>query len=118
MVVGQNADLIGNALFLRRARQISGNEECFNIACRLVDWVLGCNPSNASSVEGVGNNQPPRFMNGDEFCPPTPQIPGAVMTGITGTEDDEPAPFGTLCDVEYDMPPTSLLIWVLTEMAG
>jgi len=118
MVIGNNLEVLGNALFLLRARQIAGDERCFTIACRQLDWVFGCNPSNASTVEGVGRNQAQRFMNGDEFLPPTPQIPGAVMTGITGTENDEPAPFGTLCDAEYDIPPTALLMWLLTELAG
>jgi len=118
MVIGNNFEVLGNALFLLRARQICGDKRCFSVACRQLDWVLGCNPCNASTVEGVGRNQPERYINDDAFVPPTPQIPGAVMTGITGTEDDRPAPFGTLCDVEYDMPPTALLMWLLTELAG
>jgi len=53
---------------------------------------------------------------GGDFFPGIPQIPGAVSTGITGSaEKDEPQQFfGIGC--EYDMPPTSLLMWLLAEI--
>mgnify|MGYP001263500744 CR=1 FL=1 len=107
---------MGNALFLLRAHKITGNRRYRDIAYRQLDWILGCNPFDASTVEGVGRNQPERLINTDEFFPPTPQIPGAVMTGICGTQEDEPAELGLGSDVEYDMPPTSLLMWLLVEL--
>jgi len=113
---GLNFDILGNALFLLRAHKITGNRRYRDIAYRQLDWILGCNPFDASTVEGVGRNQPERLINTDEFFPPTPQIPGAVMTGICGTQEDEPAELGLGSDVEYDMPPTSLLMWLLVEL--
>jgi hypothetical protein len=58
-----------------------------------------------------------RFVNGNEFFPPTPQIPGAVMTGIQGDANDNPEPFGNNCSTEYDMPPTVMLMWFLCELS-
>jgi len=115
--LGLNHDIVGNSLFLLRAHRLTGEKRYFDTACRQVDWVLGCNPFDASTVEGVGRNQPERFVNGGEFFPPTPQIPGAVMTGILGDNDDNPEPFGNNTSVEYDMPPTAMLMWILSELS-
>jgi hypothetical protein len=117
ILLGPNHDILGNALFLLRANRLTGEKRYFDVACRQVDWVLGCNPFDASTVEGVGLNQPMRFVNCGEFFPPTPQIPGAVMTGIQGDTDDNPEPFGNNCSTEYDMPPTSMLMWLLSEVS-
>ncbi len=118
IVLGPNHDILGSALFLLRAHRLTGRQRDFDVACRQIDWVLGCNPFDASTVEGVGLNQPLRFINGDEFFPPTPQIPGAVMTGIQGDADDNPEPFGNNCSTEYDMPPTAMLMWMLSELSS
>ena len=72
------------------------------IAQRQADWILGANPYDASSVTGVGYNQPYVPMFG-QFFPPTPQIPGAVIVGIGNTE--------------YDMPCVGTLMWLLSEIA-
>jgi hypothetical protein len=40
------------------------------------------------------------------------------MTGIQGAPDDNPEPFGNNCSTEYDMPPTALLMWTLSELAS
>jgi len=116
--LGPNHDILGNALFLLRASRLAGEKRYFDAACRQIDWVLGCNPFDASTVEGVGLNQPLRFINGGEFFPPTPQIPGAVMTGIQGDDNDNPEPFGNNCSTEYDMPPTAMLTWLLSELSS
>lgn len=118
ILLGPNHDILGNALFLLRACRLTGDRRCCDTACRQVDWVLGCNPFDASTVEGVGLNQPMRFVNYSEFFPPTPQIPGAVMTGIQGDADDNPEPFGNNCSTEYDMPPTAMLMWMLSELSS
>lgn len=118
ILLGPNHDILGNALFLLRANRLTGEKRYFDVACRQIDWVLGCNPFDASTVEGVGLNQPMRFVNYGEFFPPTPQIPGAVMTGIQGDADDNPEPFGNNCSTEYDMPPTAMLMWLLSEVSS
>lgn len=112
---GINHNILGHALFLLEAGKLMGNDRYYALACRQADWVLGCNPFNRSSVEGVGYNQISRLVGGD-FFPDTSQIPGAVNTGITGSaERDEPQQFFGIGS-EYDMPPTALLIWLLAEM--
>jgi hypothetical protein len=115
--VGMNTDILGAALFLLRAHDVTGDKRCRPTACRQLDWILGCNPFDASTVEGVGRNQPERLINTDEFFPPVPQIPGAVMTGMIGDEHDEPAPFAMGVEAEYDMPPTAMTLWLMAELA-
>ena len=112
---GVNYDAAANALFLLRAAPILGEPSLRALAFRQLDWILGCNPFDMSTVEGIGLNQPERFINPNEFFPPTPQIPGAVMTGIAGDDNDQPALLG--CAREYDLPPTALLLWLLSELA-
>jgi hypothetical protein len=114
MRMGVNHEVLGRALFLLRAHRLLGERRFFDTACRQIDWVLGCNSFDMSTVEGVGYNQPERLISA-EFFPPTPQIPGAVMSGIIGSDDDEPLPSGSISH-EYDMPPTSLLMWALSEL--
>jgi hypothetical protein len=111
---GANHDVLGRALFLLRAHRITRNPRCLDTAGRQIDWILGCNPFDMSTAEGIGYNQPERLISAENF-PPTPQIPGGVMVGIIGTPEDEPLQRGSASS-EYDMPPTSLLMWLLTEM--
>jgi hypothetical protein len=112
--VGLNPDILGRAIFLLHAFDLFQDRRYWKTACRQIDWVLGCNPFDMSTVEGLGYNQPVRLIS-EEFFPPTPQIPGAVMTGILGDEFDEPVLAGGILH-EYDMPPTSLLMWLLAEI--
>lgn len=119
--IGSNFDTLGNALFLLKAQEIIGDKHYLDIAYSQLNWVLGCNSFDASTVEAIGRNQPERLINTDEFFPPTPQIPGAVMTGICGTENDEPVELkrninGGFNDSEYDMPPTAMLMWLMSEL--
>jgi hypothetical protein len=122
LLAGLNADIAGSVLFLLRYHKITGDQRCLHIACRQLDWILGCNPFDASTVDGIGRNQPERLIGG-EFFPPTPQIPGAVMTGIVGTGKDEPLKPGVRqpgianVDVEYNMPQTAMLMWMMLELA-
>jgi len=99
---GYNMDIIAQAIFLRRAAVLLNEADCLKIAQRQLDHVLGANLLDASSVEGVGYNQSEHVKTG-EFLPPTPQIPGAVNTGIGSV------------GVEYDAPPTGWLMWLLAE---
>jgi len=116
--VGANGDLCAAALFLLRAHRLTGDARCRTVAQRQIDWIMGCNPFDASTIEGVGLNQPLRFINDGEFFPPTPQIPGAVMTGIMGDADDNLESFSNNCSTEYDMPVGASLMWLLSELTG
>jgi len=88
---------------------------------RVHRWILGCNPLAASTVEGIGYNQIWRYVP-NEFYPPTPQIPGAVMIGIEGDEKDQPVRYrnhhpSVGCS-EYDMPVTAEFLWWLAEITA
>jgi hypothetical protein len=74
---------------------------------------MGCNPFDASAIEGVGYNQPLRGLFG-EFFPPTPQIPGAVSLGLTAKSFDSES-YGYAN--EYDMPVVGNVLWVMAEQA-
>lgn len=70
-----------------RAGKLLDRPELADLAQRQLDWILGVNPFNASTVTGAGRNQPKLFKAG-EFKPPTPLIPGGVMNGLGGTALD------------------------------
>jgi hypothetical protein len=99
--------------FLTRAAGITGRDEYRHVAQRQIDWIVGCNPYDRSSVEGVGYNQPQRGFFG-EFFPPTPQIPGAIWTDINSQSIiNQNSGF---CH-EYDMPIVGMALWLLTDLA-
>ena len=106
-------DIMLAGLFLNRAAEITGDQTCRAVAQRQLDWVMGCNPFDASAIEGVGYNQPPRGIYG-EFFPPTPQIPGAVSINLVPASFD-PQRYGGVN--EYDMPPTGAALWLMAEQA-
>lgn len=106
-------EIMGMALFMRRAAAITGREEYRVIAQRQLDWVMGCNPFDASAIEGVGYNQPQRGLFG-EFFPPTPQIPGAVSIGLAAYSFD-PKHYGSAN--EYDLPAAGSVLWLTAEQA-
>jgi hypothetical protein len=58
----------------------------------------------------------------NEFYPPTPQIPGAVMIGIEGDEKDQPvryrSHYPSVGCSEYDMPVTAEFLWLLAEITA
>lgn len=111
---GYNGPIAAAGVFLRRAAALTGKEEYRHAAQRQMDWILGCNPYDSSSVEGVGYNQPQRSFFG-EFFPPTPQIPGGVSTGITSWSiTQQNSGFAN----EYDMPIVGLVLWLMTEQVG
>jgi len=108
-------DIMLAALFLNRAAEITGNRSYRVVAQRQLDWVMGCNPFDASAIEGVGYNQQLRGLFG-EFFPPTPQIPGAVGIGLRFRSFD-PNQYGNCGANEYDMPVVGNVLWVMAEQA-
>lgn len=104
-----NLDLSAAGIVLKHAAQILQNPEYAKAAQHQIDWLLGANPFDASSVEGLGYNNPHRGVFG-EFFPPVPQIPGGVYTGITQHSFTSEA-FGLEC--EYDLPETTWFMHLL-----
>lgn len=107
---GYNVDVMAGAVFLGKAARLFKETAYSALAQRTLDWVLGCNPFNASSVEGVGYNQPHRGLFG-EFFPPVPQMPGAVFVGIDENSFD---PRGQGLSNEYDLPMGGWLAWLFS----
>ena len=110
-----NMNITDAALFLNRAAEITGDKSYRVVAQRQLDWVMGCNPFDASAIEGVGYNQPLRGLFG-EFFPPTPQIPGAVNIGLEYRSFD-PNQYGNCGANEYDMPEVGNVLWLMAELA-
>jgi len=97
------------------ASRILKNDALNTIAQRQLDWILGLNPLNMSTVESVGHNQPIRFINTDLDIPPV--IPGAVMNGIGGTRNEQVhCDPGSWQNCEYWNPPTASTMWILAEL--
>ncbi len=94
--LGPNHDILGNALFLLRACRLTGEKRYFDAACRQIDWVLGCNPFDASTVEGVGLNQPLRFINGGEFFRLRPKFPVPSRPAFKATTTTTPSRLATI----------------------
>jgi hypothetical protein len=112
--VGINANLASAGIGLVRAAKLLHDPDLRGAAQRQLDWILGCNPFSASTVVGLGHNHPPRFVNGNEFQPPTPVLPGAVMNGLGGTQDDQPFIGDGIYNVsEYWTPMVSYTMWLM-----
>jgi hypothetical protein len=118
--VGINANLASAGVGLIKASRILDDPALACLAQRQLDWILGVNPFNASTMEGVGRNQPAQFKTPQsQFSPPTPLIPGAVMCGIGGTAADQPelAP-GSWQTCEYWTPMVCYTMWLMSELSA
>lgn len=116
--VGINANLASAGVGLLKASRILDDPALACLAQRQLDWILGVNPFDASTMEGVGRNQPALFKT-PAFSPPTPPIPGAVMCGIGGTEADQPdlRP-GSWMTCEYWTPMVCFTMWLMSEISA
>jgi hypothetical protein len=74
---------------LVRGGMLINHPQAIRIGQQQLDFIYGCNPFNASTVTGLGYNQP-EFFKTSEFVPHTPKIDGAVMAGIGSSEEDMP----------------------------
>ena len=114
--VGINSHLASNGVGLCRASRLLADPRLLASAQRQLDWILGVNPFNASTVTGVGHNQP-KLYSTTTFSPPTPLIDGGVMNGIGGSESDEPTlDAGSWNTCEYWTPMVSHVMWLMDEL--
>jgi hypothetical protein len=112
---GVNANSASTGIGLLYASRILDNDQLNVYAQRQLDWIIGCNPLNASTAEEIGHNQPIRFINRTLNIPPL--IPGAVMNGIGGTVEDMPhLKEGSWQNCEYWTPPVSHTMWIMAEL--
>jgi hypothetical protein len=115
--VGVNANVASAGIGLLRAAEVLGEPRLRATAQRQLDWIVGSNPFSASTVEGIGHNHPPQFVNTVEFLPITPRLPGAVMNGLGGTIDDQPLMGEGIYNVsEYWTPMVSYTVWLMAEL--
>jgi hypothetical protein len=116
--VGINAHLASHGVGLCIAARALSEPALAAMGQRQLDWVLGVNPFDASTVSEWGRKQPRLFETG-EFSPTTPLITGGVMNGIGGTRDDEatldPASYNTC---EYWTPMVAYAMWLAAELSA
>jgi len=109
---GINPHIASKGISLIRYANYSKNQSYRQIAQRQLDWIYGCNPFNASTVTGIGKNQPALFKT-NEFAPPTPLIDGAVMAGIGTNHNDALVLLpGWWQTCEYWTPPLIYTMWL------
>ncbi|MFC1716854.1 glycoside hydrolase family 9 protein [Candidatus Poribacteria bacterium] len=117
--VGVNANLASAGVGLVKAAKNLQDFRLLETAQRQLDWILGVNPFNSSTVEGIGHNHPRQFINSSEFKPATPRLPGAVMNGIGGTADDQPDLYdGSYHTAEYWTPMVGYTMWLMAELSN
>ncbi|HSU69118.1 MAG TPA: glycoside hydrolase family 9 protein [Tepidisphaeraceae bacterium] len=116
--VGINCHLASNGVGLMRAGRLLGDPRLGDLGQRQLDWILGVNPFDATTISGVGQNQPTLYRPGS-FSPPTPQMDGGVMNGIGGDENDRPTLLaGSWNTCEYWTPMVAYAMWLCGELQG
>jgi len=114
--VGINANLASAGVGLIKASIILNDPKLKALAQKQLDWIIGVNPFNCSTIETVGYNQPKHYAGGG-FIPRTPVIPGAVLCGLGGDHNDQPVPGdGDWQTSEYWTPMVSFTIWLMAEI--
>ncbi|HMQ87519.1 MAG TPA: glycoside hydrolase family 9 protein [Flavilitoribacter sp.] len=115
--VGVNANLASHGIGLLKAADVLGDKDLKALAQRQLDWIIGSNPFNSSTVVGIGYGHPKHFP-GSSFSPLTPVIPGAVLNGLGGNHDDEPViGNGDWQISEYWTPMVAYTLWLMGELS-
>ena len=114
--VGINANLASTGIGLLKASQVLGDPHLKVLAQRQLDWILGTNPFNSSTLVGIGYQHPKHFP-GSSFLPRTPVIPGAVLNGLGGDHNDQPSiGNGDWQISEYWTPMVAYTLWLMGEL--
>jgi|GEM_PF-593720 len=115
--VGINANLASAGVGLCKASEVLGDQSLRAIAQRQLDWIIGSNPFNSSTIEMVGYNNPKHFP-GSTFLPSTPVLPGAVLNGLGGDYYDQPSiGDGNWQISEYWTPMVAYTLWLMAELS-
>jgi hypothetical protein len=117
--VGINANIASAGVCLLKASVALNDPSLKSIAQKQLDWIIGVNPFHASTIVGVGYNQPIRFINGGEFRPATPLLPGAVMNGLGGDVSELPHLIteNNYNQSEYWTPMVAYTLWLMGELS-
>lgn len=114
--LGINANLAAAGVGLMKASSILNDPKLKALAQRQLDWIIGVNPFNSSTIVLVGHNNPKPF-NTSEFKPNTPLIAGAVMNGLRGDKADQPdIGNGNWQVSEYWTPMVCYTLWLFAEI--
>jgi len=113
---GINTHILYVGAALVRGGRLTGNHKAIKIGQQQLDFVYGCNPFNASTVIGVGYNQPDLFKT-HSHVPYTPIIPGSIISGVASTYNDMPVICpGWWQTAEYWMTAVGGAIMLLNEL--
>jgi hypothetical protein len=117
--VGINANIASAGIGLIKASYLLNDPKLRALAQKQLDWIIGVNPFNSSTIVGLGYNHPDKFINSNEFRPETPVLPGAVMNGLGGDVADQP----TIGDGDYHIseywtPMVAYTLWFMAEISG
>ncbi len=115
--VGINSNLASAGVGLVKASNILKDEKLKAVAQKQLDWIVGANPYNSSTIEMVGYNQP-RHYPGGTFAPNVPVLPGAVLNGLGGDISDQPQiGDGDWQISEYWTPMVAYTLWLMAEIS-
>ncbi len=115
--VGINSNLASAGVGLVKAADILKNDKLKAIGQKQLDWIIGVNPFNSSTIEMVGYNNPKHFP-GSTFLPDVPVLPGAVLNGLGGDNADQPdIGDGDWQISEYWTPMVAYTLWLMAEIS-
>ena len=116
--VGINANIASAGVGLMKAADVLKDPELKHIAQKQLDWIIGNNPFNSSTIVGVGYNHPKHF-GGSSFWPLTPVLPGAVLNGLGGDNNDQPVTGNGNWQIsEYWTPMVAYTLWLMAEISA
>lgn len=116
--VGINANLASAGVGLLKAASVLKDNRMKAAAQKQLDWILGSNIHNSSTMVGAGYNHPDHFP-GSSFLPTVPVIPGAVMNGLGGDHQDMPVTGKADWQIsEYWTPMVAYTLWLLAELSA
>lgn len=115
--VGINSNLASAGVGLMKAAAVLNDDRLKASAQKQLDWILGSNPFNSSTLIGAGYNHPDHFP-GSTFHPTVPVLPGAVMNGFGGDDKDMPVKGeGSWQISEYWTPMVAYSLWLMSELS-
>ncbi|MBA2561543.1 MAG: glycoside hydrolase family 9 protein [Chitinophagaceae bacterium] len=116
--VGINSNIASAGIGLLKAAAVLEDDHMKASAQKQLDWILGSNPFNSSTMVGAGYNHPAHF-GGSSFLPSTPVLPGAVLNGLGGDQEDMPViGKGDWQISEYWTPMVAYSLWLMAELSA
>lgn len=116
--VGINSNIASAGVGLYKAGIVLKDEKMKAAAQKQLDWIMGSNPFNSSTMRGSGYNHPKHF-EGSSFTPAVPLIDGAVVNGLGGDHNDMPyIGNGDWQVSEYWTPMVAYTLWLMAELSA